>query len=66
MAAVIFWKGYYAMKKLLAIVLCGASMLLFASCGKEEEPAAESTGGMQMEEAPEDDSLDWGDLEVVE
>lgn len=54
------------MKKLLAIVLCGMSMLLLASCGNEEEPAVESTGGMQMEEAPEDDSLEWGDLEIVE
>ena len=56
------------MKKLLAILLCGMSMLLLVSCGNEneEEPAAESTGGMQMEEAPEDDSLEWGDLEIVE
>lgn len=54
------------MKKLFAIVMCGVSMLLLASCGNDEEPAAESTGGMQLEESPEDDSLEWGDLEIVE
>ena len=54
------------MKKFFALLMTMAMVLSLAACGSKEEPAAESTGGMQMEEAPEDDSLEWGDLEIVE
>lgn len=56
------------MRKLFALLLCGTMLALLTACGDKDDSYSSggNSGGLQAMDSPTEDTLDWGDFEIVE